>query len=264
MKTHLIAVLLIACTGHLAAQSNSSGPSGTKQGLEWANNPDAAGNVMLPPGTLREIVEYIEQKLMPKWADHVGTMPNILMSQEVGHLEMPGVLTLHRVSPLQAVALAAAAVECSLEPILDPTPSTGSTGSPLVLGYRITRVKTTTPGSDPAASPKVSAPTVPGEPTKPTTGASQLVIRIYAVGAVLHAGSPDEIKRDEAMFQLVLHEALDKSEPGAPPLDLTLHSQSKALIVKATAAQQEIVEQVIKALKENNEQEARSAATVKP
>lgn len=264
MKTHLITALLIVCTGHLVAQTNSSGPSGTKQGLEWANNPDPAGNVMLPPGTLREIVEYIEQKLMPKWADHVGSMPNILMSQEVGNLEMPGVLTLHRVSPLQAVALAAAAVECSLEPILDPTPSTASSGSPPVLGYRITRVKTPTSGSDPVASPKVSAPTVPGEPTKPTTGASQPVIRIYAVGAVLHGGSPDESKRDEAMFQAVLHDALDQAQPDSPAPDLTLHSQSKTLIVKATAAQQELVEQVIKALKENNEQEACSAATVKP
>jgi hypothetical protein len=114
-------------------------------------------------------------------------------------------LTLHRVSPLQAVALAAVAVECSLEPLLEATPSTGSAGSPPVLGYRITRVKTPTFGSAPVASPKVSAPTVPREPTKPTTGASQTVIRIYAVAAVLHAGSADEIKHEEAMFQLVLH-----------------------------------------------------------
>ena len=260
MKTHLVTVLLIVCTGHLVAQTNSRGLSGPKHEVEWTNNPDPDGNVRLPPGTLKEIVDYIEHDLMPKWADHVGSMPNILMSQEVGNFEMPGVLTLHRVSPLQAVALAAAAVECSLEPILDPTPSTGSAGSSPILGYRITRTKTPTLQSANITLPTASAVSAAGPPTKP----SQPVTRIYAVGALLHAGSEDEIKRDEAMFQAVLHDALDKSDPNSAPPDLTLHPQSRTLIVKATVAQQEIVEQVIKALKENNEHEARSAATVKP
>lgn len=264
MKNHLITILLIVCTGHLAAQTNSSGPSGVKSIVEWTKNPDPDGNVGLPPGTLKEIVDYIEHDLMPQWTDHVGSMPNILMSQEVGNLEIPGALTLHRVSPLQAVALAAAAVNCTLEPILDPTPSTGSTGSASVLGYRIMRAKTPTPGSDDVASPTVSAPTVPGEPTKPAKESSRPITRIYAVRSVLHAGSSDDTKRDEAMLQIVLHDALDKAEPGSPPPDLTLHSQSKTLIVKATTAQHEIVDQVIKALKENNEPENRAAAAVKP
>jgi hypothetical protein len=260
MKTYCFALLLFACAGHLPAQSDSDKSSGRKPDVGWTKNPDPDGNVRLPPGTLKEIVEFIEHDLMATWTGHVGNMPNILMSQEVGNLEIPGGLTLHRVSPLQAVVLAAAAVNCSLEPILDPTPAADGTRSSPILGYRITQTKTPTTESANITLPTASAASASGPPTKD----SEPVIRIYAVGAVLHAGSEDEIKRDEAMFQVVLHDALDKSDPDSPPPDLTLHTQSKTLIVKATPAQQEIVEQVIKALKENKELTTRPAATVKP
>lgn len=260
MKTYCFALLLLACAGHLPAQSNSEKSSGLKPDVGWTKNPDPDGNVRLPPGTLKEIVDYIELDLAPKWPDHVGNMSNILMSQDVGDLEIPRGLTLHHVSPLQAVVLAAAAVNCSLEPILDPTPAADGTRSSPILGYRITQTKTPTPESANITLPTPSTASASGPPTKD----SEPVIRIYAVGAVLHAGSEDELKRDEAMFQVVLHDALDKSDPDSPPPDLTLHSQSKTLIVKATAAQQEIVDQVIKALKENNELTTRPAATVKP
>lgn len=260
MKTYCFALLLLACAGHLPAQSNSGRSSGSKPEATSTQNPDPDGNVWLPPGTLKEIVGSIEHDLMPKWTDHVGNMPNILMSQEVGNLEIPGGLILHRVSPLQAIVLAAAAVNCSLEPILDPTPPTDGTRSSPILGYRITQTKTPTPESANISLPTASATTT----SRPASKTSDPVIRIYAVGAVLHAGSEDESKRDEAMFQVVLHDALNKSDPDSAPPDLTLHAQSKTLIVKATAAQQEIVEQVIKALKENNELTTRPAATVKP
>lgn len=260
MKTYFFALLLLACAGYLPAQSNSEKSSGLKPDVGWTKNPDPDGNVRLPPGTLKDIVEFIEHDLMPTWTDHVGNMPNILMSQEVGNLEIPGGLTLHRVSPLQAVVLAAAAVNCSLEPILDPTPAADGTRSSSILGYRIIQTKTLTPESANITFPTASAASASGPPTK----TSEPVIRIYAVGAVLHAGSEDAIKRDEAMFQVVLHDALDKSDPDSAPPDLTLHSQSKTLIVKATPAQQELVEQVVKALKENKELTTRPAATVKP
>ena len=260
MKTYCFALLLLACAGHLPAQSNSERSSGPKPEATSPQNPDSDGNVWLPPGTLKEVVGSIEHDLMPKWTDHVGNMPNILMSQEVGDLEIPGGLTLHRVSPLQAIVLAAAAVNCSLEPILDPTPPTDGTRSSPVLGYRITQTKTPTPESANITLPTASAASASGQPPKPPSKASEPVIRIYAVGAVLHARSEDESKRDEAMLQVVLHDALDKAQPGSAPPNLTLHSQSRTLIVKATAAQQEIVDQVIKALKENNELENRPAA----
>jgi hypothetical protein len=43
-----------------------------------------------------------------------------------------------------------------------------------------------------------------------------------------------------------------------------MHPESRALIVKGTATQQEVVEQVTKALKENQAFEARPATTGKP
>lgn len=260
MKTYCFAVLLLACAGHLPAQSNSDKSSGPKPDVASTKSPDPVGNVRLPPGTLKDIVEFIEYDLMPKWTDHVGNMPNILMSQDVGDLEIPGGLTLHRVSPLQAVVLAAAAANCTLEPILDPTPAADGTRSSPILGYRITQTQTPTPESANITLPTASVASASGPPSK----TSEPVIRIYAAGAVLHAGSEDEIKRAEAMFQVVLHDALDKSDPNSAPPDLTLHSQSKTLIVKATPAQQEIVEQVIKALKENYELKTRPAASVQP
>ncbi len=83
------------------------------------------------------------------------------------------------------------------------------------------------------------------------------------MGSVLHGRSPDEVKRSEsgtfstddekALLELVT-DAVEKGEPNTPGPQFSIHQKSGALIVKATAAQQETVEQAIKALKENKEE----------
>lgn len=265
--------MLIVRAETLPAQTTAAKPAAPAPAASVG--PDADGIISLPPDTLEKLVHgYIEFNLMPEWREHTGHMPNILMSQEVGALEVPGPLRLHHVfSPLQAVALAAAAVDCSLVPILDPGPATG--GQPMVqavIGYRIVRNKTPFSGSGQVSFTAPAETAAAGRKVETPENTIEQVIRVHALGDALRARSADEIKRgekenfrtsDEAAFLEIMHSALEKSESTSPP-DLMLHPQSKVLVVKANAVQQEIVEQVIKALKENKEAESRAAGGGNP
>ncbi|MFC5453268.1 hypothetical protein [Prosthecobacter fluviatilis] len=273
MKTHLflIAVMLLVRAETLPAQTPATKPSPPAPAASASI--DADDNIFLPPDTLGHLIhDYIEVKLMPEWRDHIGHMPNILMTQEVSDIEVPA-LRLHHVSPLQAVALAAAAADCSLVPILDPTPATGGHSmAQAAIGYRIIRNKTA--GSDSGQVPL----TVPAETAvssrreEAPVDTSRRFIRVHALGSSMSSRSADEIKRgdtgsystsDEQAFLEIMHSALETLE-SVPPPDLMLHAKSKVLVVRANAAQQEIVEQVIKALKENKEAEPRMAGEGKP
>jgi hypothetical protein len=86
-------------------------------------------------------------------------------------------------------------------------------------------------------------------------------VRVYAVGSVL-SGSDNEITEKESSLRQLVASAIGMSgDKTAKAPDLNFHKQSRALIVRATAGQQEIIEQVIKALKDN---ETQPAATAKP
>ncbi|WP_395745082.1 hypothetical protein [Prosthecobacter sp.] len=276
MKTHLAltAVMLLIRAETLPAQTTAAKPPAPAPAPPASVSPDPDGIILLPPDTLEKLVHgYIEFKLMPDWRDHIGHMPNILMSQEVGALEVPGPLRLHNVSPLQAVALTAAAVDCSLVPILDPTPATGGHAvTQAAIGYRIIRNKTALPGAGQVLFTAPAEPAAASRKVETPEDTSRQIIRVHALGNALRARSADEIKRgetetfrtsDEAAFLEIIHSALEKSA-SVPEPDLMLHPQSKVLVVKATAAQQEIVEQVIKALKENKEAEPDAAGTRSP
>lgn len=74
-------------------------------------------------------------------------MPNIVYAKDTRDAVVPGDLTLRGVTPVQALALAAAAADCMLEPIYSPAGETDEGGgfggassdsqSPPIIGYRI-------------------------------------------------------------------------------------------------------------------------------
>jgi PDZ domain len=141
MNLHsLIPAVLLGMAVLVQAQPVTISPA-SKAGVAKDPNMNADGSVTLSSGTLAGVVAEIEQR-MRHWTTTEGggepVMPNILYGTDAYNAEMPGNLRLRGVSPLQAVALAAAAADCTLEPIFAPMESLDV---PLgkAIGYRIVR-----------------------------------------------------------------------------------------------------------------------------
>jgi len=105
---------------------------------------------------------------------------------------------------------------------------------------------------------------------------NQRSVRIYALGSIL-SGTKEEIAMKQDHLRELVNEAMQKSEPesggsistgrgggaisqkldsGTKAPELSFHLELRALIVKGTPEQHEIIEQVMKVLKENDQQEA--------
>jgi hypothetical protein len=97
-----------------------------------------------------------------------------------------------------------------------------------------------------------SLPNAIGKPDAPS-------VRIYALGSVIR-GTPDEMKEKQVGVMTLVEEALQRAELSSEHTDLSFHSATKTLIVKANAAQHDIIDQIIRALKENETAEAASSA----
>ncbi len=137
----LFAALLLLSLAALHAQSNP-GERPTPADVSKSkpapfSNPDADGNLLIGPGKLGAVVGFMQQNLVPHWPGHEGDLPNILLTKEAADCELPGIVNLHRVTPLQAVALAAA--RGGLQPRADPRPGGSGGRCPAIIGYRITR-----------------------------------------------------------------------------------------------------------------------------
>lgn len=268
MKTHfLITTALFTSFAFLSAQANPDerpAPANAPKGAPAPiSNPDGDNNVVLPQGTLKNTVTYIEEKLMPQWRDYIGNMPNILLTKDAAECPLPGPLILHRVSPLQAVVLAAAAADCSVESITSPAESLEASTPPAIIGYRIMRNKAPSSGSGNVSLNKTSATSETTQPMRAADDSGRPVVRVYALGTILRAKSGGEQNKTEIVLtneQKILtdlvSDALKKAGSGSPQPEFTIHPESRALVVKATAGQQEIVQQVVQAMKENEQSEA--------
>jgi hypothetical protein len=240
-------------------------------------------------------------------------MPNVVFGP--GTQELPvAAVQLRNVTPVQALALLAAAAGCTLEPITAPKTGTYVEGEDdKVIGYRFTTTPITqityggkmprtsmvpnssarpkpggglmlveNPGAAPnlirvpgaeanlygsvsrdqPVSPVAELPLAAGTPTSQPAKPDEPTVRVYALGAVLR-GNSDEMKQKEAGVLSLIQEALERAEllSSAQP-NVSFHSGSKTLIVKANSAQHEIIDQIMKALKEN-EQSAAAATTLR-
>lgn len=87
----------------------------------------------------------------------------------------------------------------------------------------------------------------PGHPAAEPPG-----VRVYALGALMRGGTT-EMKEQQENLQALLAEALDHAKLDGDGPKLSFHIASKALIVRGTAAQHDIITQVITALKENED-----------
>lgn len=81
--------------------------------------------------------------------------------------------------------------------------------------------------------------------------ASPQIVRVYALGAILRGNDEEMSEAEQALSELIeitldLAELRGKDEP-----TISIHGNSKTLIVKATTAEHEIISQVIEAWKEN-------------
>jgi hypothetical protein len=297
---------------------------------------DRDGSVLLTvnPGTLEAIVTQLETvapEMANKGRDPWAQMPNIVFGPGAQEAEVPTTMRLRQVTPVQALALVAAAAGCTLQPISAPVEA--GSGQPLppvspfpsgpglggdeykIIGYRFEVVEKPVPATRsttvPARSPQAASPsdliTAPrrepssappqrmlsivgvnpngpfvmerelpahpnqiaskAEPNVNFTGEGDITlrnafqsgaaktdepsVRVYAVGAFLR-GTPDEMKDKQDQLTALIGSGLNLATPAAQDgPNLSFHTGTKTLIVKATAAQHDVISQIITALKEN-------------
>ena len=108
---------------------------------------------------------------------------------------------------------------------------------------------------------------MPSPQSAPSAENAERVVRVYALGAILGGGegSAEELKRRYALIggacDLIARtlEIADLKADKSP--EISLHSDLRVIVAKATAAQHDIILQVLQALKEN---ETHTAQTAKP
>lgn len=110
------------------------------------------------------------------------------------------------------------------------------------------------PPGIPVPPPMVAAP----QTTPPPPGTAVLPsVRIYSFGAILKGSSSDDneaakqYKMAVRSIEDLVGQAMEKAGLAATAPELSFHAATKALIVKASAAQHEIIQQIITVLKEN-------------
>lgn len=216
-------------------------------------------------------------------------MPTLIYSgEDVPEIAMPGKFRLTGVTPVQAVALACAAAGCKMEPIYAPDEGTSSSEAvQKVIGYRIVRASasggdsfgiripnTTRPAGGVASKGEAGGSMAPVAPSSrrnslmssPKSASSadttERVVRVYALGSLIprlgENGSVETHETQKRRDQLIrateelIGQTLAQAELNAAKSpDLSFNEGLRVLVAKATAAQHEIISQVIQALKEN-------------
>jgi hypothetical protein len=79
-------------------------------------------------------------------------------------------------------------------------------------------------------------------------------VRIYALGTILDGPSNEASLAKENNFRELIAESLAKADRDKKNPDLSFHKASRVLIAKATAAQHEIIQQLVAAMRENEAQ----------
>ncbi len=121
------------------AQEKPVLPTPKAAGVAKDPNMNANGSVTLSSGRLVDVLAEIERRI-GHWTPIEGggkpSMPNIFNGLDTSEAMVPGDLRLRDVSPLEAVAFAAAAAGCTLETIFAPKDAPEASGQK-VIGYRI-------------------------------------------------------------------------------------------------------------------------------
>lgn len=267
--------------------------------------------LILKAGPLTEVVAQVERGLKDDPTKPDVALPNLIYAKDIGEAVVPGDLTLRGVTPVQALALVAAAAGCTFQPIFAPderagqermiigyrielqaasgsgkasdgrpmnTPSSqfwssvspfgssgGSSGTSASTGGLLPRVQVVDPNASRGTSssndrsrvPKNSFPDQPGNPAGVPVDNNQPFVRVYGIGFIMTGREEEKgakLKSLEDLIRRALNQAKLDLNPG-----IDFHVETGALLSKATAAQQEIIEQVVQAMKENATQPAAAA-----
>ena len=135
----LLSAVVLGMALLVQAQEKPVPPTPKAAGVAKDPNMNADGSVTLSSGRLVDVLAEIERRI-GHWTQIEGggkpAMPNIFNGLDTSEVMVPGDLRLRDVSPLEAVAFAAAAAGCTLEPIFAPKDAPEASGQK-VIGYRI-------------------------------------------------------------------------------------------------------------------------------
>ena len=139
MKLHLLISAVVLGMAALVQAQPVTAPPAPKAGVAKDLNLNADGSVTLSSGRLVDVVAEIERRI-GHWPQSEGggkpAMPNIFNGPDTCEAMVPGDLRLRDVSPLQAVAFAAAAAGCTMETIFAPKEAPDASPQKAI-GYRI-------------------------------------------------------------------------------------------------------------------------------
>ncbi len=282
MKKHLL-ILLVAlsvvmtATAQVATNSTPSPWRVTKRDLT------------LQPGTLTNVVEQLEAFYKPAKIDEYNGPQsysglNLIWSPGTAELPVPTVLRLTKVMPIDALSLAAAAAGCSLETI-DTTQSHYAGQS--VIGYKIVRKESGVGRMSTATPIMAGIPGMPGGAAVTSAGnlreleeelarqqqrlgaqhpqllelqrelaaakkfaMERPMTRVYAMGGIV-IGNNEEQALKLNRIKDSISETLVGEEIDLKSVKINYHEGTKVLVVRAPEAAQELVGQLIEALREN-------------
>lgn len=294
----------------LTGEAGSGAATGGKPVGAYVDMENRMDTLILKAGPLTEVIAQVERQVKENPKQTNEHLPNLVYAKDIREAMVPGDLTLRAVTPVQALALVAAAAGCTFQPIFGPDEKAGQ--ERVIIGYRIElqagsgsdgasagRSSMNTPasqfwswvlpfgssgsasgssqprpnvqvvspnstggmssGNDRSRAPRNSFPDQPGNPAGMPVENNQPFVRVYAIGVIMTGTDAEKgakVKNLEDLILTSLNMAKLDLNPG-----LNVHEKTGALMAKATAAQHEIIEQVVQAMKENATQ---SAAPAKP
>ncbi|MCD6050866.1 MAG: hypothetical protein K0Q55_2269 [Verrucomicrobia bacterium] len=282
MKKHLLILLLAlsvvtTATAQVATNSTPSPWRLTKRDLT------------LQPGALTNVVEQLEALYKPAEIDEYNGPQsyfgmNLIWSPGTAELPVPTALRLSNVEPIDALSLAAAAAGCKLETIESTQVSRRGF---VIVGYKIVRMETGMGRMSTVTPVMAGVPGMPGGAMGGSTSnlrelqdelvrqqqrlgaqhpnivelkreletAKKIVMerpmtRVYAMGGIIIGNKEEQaVKLTRIMDFISL--TLNGEEIDMKGVKVNYHDGTNVLVVRAPEAAQELVGQLIEALREN-------------
>ena len=158
------------------------------------------GSMTILAGTMAEMVDEIRWRVgrTGYWPQVDGSrkmeMPNLIFAKGAREVSVPGDVTLRDVTPVQGLALVAAAAGCTFKPIMAPEEKAGQ--EPMIIGYKIELQPSSgfgSTGGNLFGSMGVGSGT-PSKTSYPTSATSRdtSIPRVRVVDDLVMSGSPTQ------------------------------------------------------------------------
>ncbi|MEQ1852096.1 MAG: hypothetical protein ABMA01_10955 [Chthoniobacteraceae bacterium] len=137
MKLHSLISAVVLGMAVLVQAQTSPAPQASRPALKFTDESGTliTDTLILKAGPLTEVVAQVERQVKENPKQPNGFLPNLVYAKDIRDAVVPGDLILRGVTPVQALALVAAAADCTFRPIFAPDEKAGQ--KTVIIGYRI-------------------------------------------------------------------------------------------------------------------------------